>query len=149
MVNLEITKKDLACAEDYNKSLEILYDKVKGFKHDFNNIVSTLDGYIETNDMTGLKEYFEDVKKDCKITNNLSIINPRIINDPGIYSLLNNKYFKATSLGISFDIEFFLNLSNLKINKYHFSRILGILIDNAIEEAEKSNQNLVRQTIIN
>ena len=50
MVNLEITKKDLACAEDYNKSLEILYDKVKGFKHDFNNIVSTLDGYIENYD---------------------------------------------------------------------------------------------------
>ena len=32
-------------------------------------------------------------KKDCKITNNLSIINPRIVNNPGIYSLLNNKYF--------------------------------------------------------
>ncbi len=149
MIKLSNTKRDLQIAEEYNKSLEILYDKVKGFKHDFNNIVSTLDGYIENNDMNGLKEYFEDVKKDCKITNNLSIINPRIINDPGIYSLLNNKYFKATSLGISFDIEFFLNLSNLKINKYHFSRILGILIDNAIEEAEKCTQKVVRISFIN
>ncbi len=149
MIKLSNTKRDLQIAEEYNKSLEILYDKVKGFKHDFNNIVSTLDGYIENNDMNGLKEYFEDVKKDCKITNNLSLINPRIINDPGIYSLLNNKYFKATSLGISFDIEFFLNLSNLKINKYHFSRILGILIDNAIEEAEKCTQKVVRISFIN
>lgn len=149
MIKLANTKKDLACAEEYNESLEILYDKVKGFKHDFNNIVSTLDGYIENNDMNGLKEYFEEVKKDCKITNNLSIINPRIINDPGIYSLLNNKYFKATSLGISFDIEFFLNLSDLKINMYHLSRILGILIDNAIEEAEKCNEKIVRISFIN
>lgn len=149
MIKLANTKKDLACAEEYNESLEILYDKVKGFKHDFNNIVSTLDGYIENNDMNGLKEYFEEVKKDCKITNNLSIINPRIINNPGIYSLLNNKYFKAASLGITFDIEFFLNLSDLKINMYHLSRILGILIDNAIEEAEKCNEKIVRISFIN
>ncbi len=148
MVKLSNTKKDLQIAEEYNKSLEILYDKVKGFKHDFNNIVSTLDGYIENNDMIGLKDYFEEVKKDCKITNNLSIINPRIINNPGIYSLLNNKYFKAANLGITFDIEFFLNLSDLKINMYHLSRILGILIDNAIEEAEKCNEKLVRISFI-
>lgn len=148
MIKLANTKKDLACAEEYNESLEILYDKVKGFKHDFNNIVSTLDGYIENNDMNGLKDYFEEVKKDCKITNNLSVINPRIINNPGIYSLLNNKYFKAANLGITFDIEFFLNLSDLQINMYHFSRILGILIDNAIEEAEKCNEKVVRISFI-
>lgn len=149
IIKLANTKRDLQNAEEYNKSLEILYDKVKGFKHDFGNIVSTLDGYIENDDTVGLKEYFEEVKKDCRITNNLSIINPRIINNPGIYSLLNNKYFRATNLGITFDIEFFLNFSNLNINMYHLSRILGILIDNAIEEAEKCNEKIVRVSFIN
>ena len=144
MIKLATTKRDLETAEEYNKSLEILYDKVKGFKHDFGNIVSTLDGYIQNNDMNGLKDYFEGVKKDCKITNNLSILNPRIINNPGIYSLLNNKYFKATNNGISFEIDFFLDLNQLKINIYEFSRILGILIDNAIEEAEKCEEKIVK-----
>lgn len=144
MVKLATARRELASAEEYNKSLEILYDKVKGFKHDFENIVSTLDGYIEDNDMPGLKEYFDGIKKDCKITNNLSIINPRVINNPGIYSLLNNKYFRATSSGITFDIEFFLDLNSLKINMYKFSRILGILLDNAIEEAEKCDEKIVK-----
>ncbi len=148
MIKLADAKKDLACAEEYNQSLEILYDKVKGFKHDFDNIVSSLDGYIENNDMIGLKNYFNEFKKDCKLTNNLSIINPRIINNPGIYSLLNNKYFKATNLGISFEIEFFLNLNELDINMYQFSRILGILLDNAIEEAEKCSEKIVRISFI-
>lgn len=148
MIKLANTRKDLECAEDYNKSLEILYDKVKGFKHDFDNIVSTLDGFIENNDMSGLKDYFDDVKKDCEITNNLAILNPRIINNPGIYSLLNNKYFKATNLGITFDIEYFLDLNAIDINLYEFSRILGILIDNAIEEAEKSEEKIVKITFI-
>jgi len=148
MLKLANTKKDLESAEEYNKSLEILYDNVKGFKHDFDNIVSTLDGFIQNNDINGLKDYFEDVKKDCKITNNLAILNPRIINNPGIYSLLNNKYFKAVNSGVTFEIDFFLDLNNLKINTYEFSRMLGILIDNAIEEAEKCDEKIVKITFI-
>ena len=148
IINLTITRKDLECAEEYNKSLEILYDEVKGFKHDFNNIVYYLDGYIENDDMNGLKEYFNEMKKDCKITNNLSLLNPRIINNPGIYSLLNNKYFEATNSGITFDIEFFLNLDSLKVNMYQFSRILGILIDNAIEATEKCDEKIIKISFI-
>lgn len=148
MIKLANTRRDLESAEEYNKSLEILYDKVKGFKHDFDNIVSTLDGYIENNDITGLKEYFYEVKKDCKVTNNLSIINPRTINNPGIYSLLNNKYFKANSLGINFEFEYFLDLNKVDVNLYKLSRILGILIDNAIEEAEKCTDKIVKLSFI-
>ena len=148
IIKLANTRRDLESAEEYNKSLEILYDNVKGFKHDFDNIVSTLDGFIENNDMNGLKDYFEEVKKDCKITNNLAILNPRIINNPGIYSLLNSKYFKATNSGITFDIDFFLDWNKLKINTYEFSRIIGILIDNAIEEAEKCEDKIVKISCI-
>ena len=148
IIKLANTRRDLRSAEDYNKSLEIMYDEVKGFKHDFGNIVSTLDGFIENNDINGLKNYFAEVKKDCKITNNLSILNPRVINNPGIYSLLNNKYFKATNLGITFDIEYFLDLNNVDVNLYQLSRILGILIDNAIEEAQKCEDKIVKLSFI-
>lgn len=148
MLELAITRKDLAYAEECNKSLEILYDKVRGFKHDFDNIVSSLNGYIEDNDMEGLKKYFNEVKKDCKITDDLSLINPHIINNPGIYSLLNNEYFKAYQLGIAFDIEFFIDFNSLNINIYKFSRMLGILIDNAIEAAEKCDEKIVQISFI-
>lgn len=148
MIKLSIARKDLQSAEEYNKSLEILYDEVKGFKHDFDNIISTLDGFIENNDMSDLRNYFNEIKKDCKITNNLSVLNPRIINNPGIYSLLNNKYFKASSLGVSFDIEYFLDFNTLDVNLYQLSRILGVLIDNAIEESEKCEDKIVKLSFI-
>lgn len=144
VITLETTKKSLQSAEEYNKSLTILYDEVKGFNHDFKNIVSAIDGYICTNNIDGLKKYIDEVKEDCKLTNNLSILNPRIINEPGIYSLLNNKYFKATNAGIKFDLEFFLDLTSLKVNNYKFSRVIGILLDNAIEEAEKCDEKIIR-----
>ena len=81
--------------------------------------------------------------EDCKITNNLSLVNPHIISNPGIYSLLNNKYFKAASLGITFELDFFINLDSLNVNMYKFSRAIGILLDNAIEEAEKCDEKIV------
>ena len=148
IIKLANTKRDLACAEEYNQSLEILYDKVKGYKHDFDNIVSALGGYIENDDMNGLKKYFNEIKKDCKITNNLSILNPRIISNPGVYSLLNNKYFKATNSGVTFEIEFFLNLDTLEVNMFKFSRAICVLLDNAIEEAEKCNDKIVKISFI-
>lgn len=148
VLELTITRKDLAYAEECNKSLKILYDKVKGFKHDFDSIVSSLNGYIEQNDMNGLKQYFSEVKKDCKIADDLALINPRTINNPGIYSLLNNEYAKASALGINFELEFFLNLNELEINIYFFSRILGVLLDNTIEAAENSKEKFVKISFI-
>ena len=147
-IMLSITQKNLEYAEEYNKSLQILYDKVSGFKHDFENIMFYINGYVNTNDMEGLKEYFKDVNIDYKIAKNLSIINPKIINDLGLYSLLINKFFKAEDLGISFDIEFLLNPNNLSINMYIFSRILGILIDNAIEASEKCDSKIIKLSFI-
>ena len=144
VISLETTKQNLQIAEEYNKSLTILYDEVKGFNHDFKNIVSTIDGYVENVDISGLKQYIGEVKEDCRITNNLSILNPRTINNPGIYSLLNNKYFKATNSGIKFELDFFLDLNTLQVNNYKFSRILGVLLDNAIEEAEKCDEKIIK-----
>ena len=148
IIKLATTEKRLTTAEEYNKSLKILYDTVNGFKHDFNSILSSINGYIDENDMDGLKLYFTDVKQDFEIANNLSLLNPNIINNPAIYSLLNNEYFKATQLKLNFEIEFFLDINSLDINIYIFSRILGILIDNAIEAAEKSKDKIIKLSFI-
>lgn len=144
VVKLSITKKSLQSAEDYNKSLEQLYGKVKGFKHDFESMVFTLGGYLDNNDLAGAKSYFEDMKKDCKFTSNLSVLNPKIINNPGIYSLLNNLYTKAVKQDIDISIKSFLDLSDLKVNAYEFSRILGILIDNAIEASAICDEKIIK-----
>ena len=58
ITKLTATTKELETSEAYNKSITALYDNVKGFKHDFDNIVSAIGGYVETNDMEGLKEYY-------------------------------------------------------------------------------------------
>ena len=143
VTKLTTTTRELRTAEEYNRSITVLYDDVKGFKHDFNNIVSSIGGYIDTNDMEGLKEYFLPLREDCQRTNNIAMLNPNIINNPAIYSLLSSKYHKADGLGIKINFEFFVDLNEFEINSYEFSRILGILLDNAIEAASECKKKVI------
>lgn len=82
VTKLFVTTKKLESVEEYNKTLHILHDSVRGFKHDFDNIVTTIGGYIKTNDMDGLKKYYIQLEEDCQKVNNLYLLNPEIINNP-------------------------------------------------------------------
>jgi len=144
---LEIATENLEEEKLYNKTLTILYDNIRVFKHDFNNIVQAIGGYISTNNMEGLKDYHSDLLSDCQKVNNLAVLNPELINNPAVYSLLTSKYHKAEELGIKMNFEVFLDLQTLNIKTYDLSRILGILLDNAIEASNKCDEKEIYITI--
>ena len=137
------TTQKLESAEEYNRSLRILHDSVRAFKHDFDNIVTTIGGYIRTNDMNGLKDYYVQLEDDCQRVNNLYLLNPEIINNDGIYNLLTKKYQEADSKDIKVNMTFLLDLSNLHMKIYEFARILGILLDNAIEASSECEKKII------
>jgi len=140
---LTLTTRKLESAESYNNSLRILHDNVRGFKHDFDNIVTTIGGYIRTNDMEGLKEYYLELEDDCQKVNTLYILNPEVVNNDGIYNLLTKKYYDAESKNIKVNITFLLDLDTLNMKIYEFARIVGILIDNAIEASEECDEKII------
>lgn len=142
-INLEITKKDLEQTQLYNKTLELLYSNTSAFKHDFSNILTAFGGYIYAKDINGIENYYKKVLDECHINNNLSTLNPKIINNPAVYNILATKYYKADELGITIKLQVFIDLNQLKLDVYDFSRILGILLDNAIEAAAQCNEKLV------
>ena len=82
VMKLTLTTRKLESAEEYNKTLHILHDNVRAFKHDFDNIVTTIGGYIRTNDMEGLKSYYLQLEDDCQDFNNLYLLNPEVVNNP-------------------------------------------------------------------
>ena len=141
--NLVTTTQKLESAEEYNKTLHILHDNVRGFKHDFDNIVTTIGGYIKTDDMEGLEKYYSQLQEDCSKVNNLYILNPDIINNPGIYNLLTTKYSEAEEKGIKVNLTFLLDLNELHMKIYEFARILGILLDNAIDAASECDEKVL------
>lgn len=143
-VNFEITKTNLEQSQLHNKTLELLYNNMRAFKHDFSNIITGFGGYIYAKDMNGLEKYYGRIIEECHINNNLSTLNPEVINNAAIYNILATKYYKADESDINIDLQVFINLNNLKMDIYDFSRILGILLDNAIEAASQCDDKTIK-----
>lgn len=144
---LQVATQDLEEEKLYNKTLNLLHDNIRGFKHDFNNIVSAIGGYVNTEDIAGLKNYYTELLKDCQKVNNLTVLSPSVINNSAIYSLLSAKYHQALEDGIQMDIDVFMDLNTLDMKIYEFTRIFGILLDNAMEASRDCDTKLVRVTI--
>ena len=142
-IKLEKTKNNLKNEIINSKILQTKYDELKSFKHDFSNIIVGIDGYIKAKDLEGLAIYYKQFFNDYTKLNSLETLNSNTINNPAIFSILSNKYLKAEKLGIRFTIECFMNFNKIKANIYIFSRVLGILLDNAIEAAEDCEEKLV------
>lgn len=140
---LYVTTQNLENAENYNETLTYLYDNVRAFKHDFDNMIFIIGGFIDKNDISGLKKYYKNLEKDCERVNNIALLNPELINNSGIYNLLTAKYKKAEENKVEIHLEFFFDFNKLKMPIYDFSRILGILLDNAIEASKDTNEKQV------
>ena len=143
---LETTSANLEETKLYNKTLEILQDNTRAFRHDFANILQGMVGYMDKNDMEGLRKYYNQLVEDVQTSNNLTTLSPKVVNNPAIYNVLASKYHKADSLGIKIHLEAFLDMNELQIKIYEFTRVLGILMDNAIEAASECEEKIINVT---
>lgn len=142
---LEITSRDLQGANLEIHSLRVLHDTVRTFKHDFDNIVNGIGGYVRNKDMDGLTKYYEQLLQDCNKTNNLYSLSPDVINHPAIYNILATKYYVADELNVQINLDIFLDLNEIEkhMRILEFTRILGILLDNAIEAAKECEEKII------
>ncbi len=144
---LKSTSMNLEEVIQHNKTLELIQDNTSAFRHDFPNILQGMAGYMDRDDMEGLKKYYSQFVEDIHVVSNLSVLSPKVINNPAVYNVLANKYYKADSLGIKINLEVFLDLNNLNMKIYEFTRVLGILMDNAIEAACECENKIINVTI--
>ena len=140
---LAITTTDLEREKETNKRLKEFQDELHSFRHDFSNILCTISGYIQVDDMAGLKQYYSEIQKDINKVNTLGSLNPEIINNPAIFILISSKYSKALEENIEMNINIFLDLNTLNMKIYEFTRILGILLDNSIEAAKECDEKII------
>ena len=145
---LEVTKRDLESAQRQIHSLKILHDTVRSFKHDFDNIVNSIGGYVVNEDIEGLKKYYNQLLEECNRTNNLYALSPSVINHPAIYYILATKYYEADKENVQIHLKVFLDLNEIekRMKIYDFTRILGILLDNAIDAAKECEKKIINVT---
>lgn len=122
----------------YTEQLENSYGIMRKFKHDYMNILSTMSGYMEENDMKGLAEYYG--KRVLPISREFTLSDTKLgqlanIKNTAFKSLLSSKFIYMIEIGIKAEIELTEPIEDLVIDCLDLSRIIGIFLDNAIEAA--------------
>ncbi|MGN1329935.1 MAG: sensor histidine kinase [Clostridia bacterium] len=144
---LKAAETQIECEKKSYDFLSNSYDCIRGFKHDFSNIMQSIGGYILNDDLDGLKKYYSSIFKECSELKKISVFNKDVLNSPPVLALIAEKYYKAKELDIEFNIEVFIDLNNLNMDIYEFTRILGIFLDNSIEAASQSAKRIINITI--
>ena len=126
----------------YILALEKNNNEIRKFKHDFNNIILGLDGYINNDnfDKEKLKKYFNSTimtfNNNIEL-NDIVIAKLNSIKVSSLKSLITNKVLVAQNNNIDVDINIQGEIHDFYTDEMQLSRILGILLDNAIDASLK------------
>ncbi len=124
--------------QEYTNQIESMYSSLRSFKHDYSNIMLSMSGYFEVNDMEGLKEYFESeiLPASRSIMKNTAHINQLMnIKTIELKSIISSKLLYAIELNINVSIEVTDEITDVPMDTLDLTRVIGIFLDNAIEAA--------------
>ncbi len=117
--------------------------------HEFKNQLMVIKGYAKMNDSKKLIDYLDSITDDAKKTHSSYLISQlNNFPDGGIKGLLYYKLSTMEDMNISYDINVGngvkRKLSSLETNMYkNITKILGVLLDNAIEASFKSKNKKI------
>lgn len=140
---LVTAEQELITERTYNKTLQNLVDGLRTFKHDYNNTLQTMYGYIQLNNMTELKKFFDQILDESKAITALDKLNPELFRNPCLFGLVTAKYEYSRQNNVTMNFEIYGDLDNINMQIYDFTRILGIFLDNAIEASAGSEKKVV------
>lgn len=123
--------------ERYTQDIENQYYELRKFRHDYQNILTSLEGYIAQEDTEGLKQYFyTNIKKHSNrmLHNEYMLEDLSNIKINGIKSIIAAKIIYAQDMGLHASFEAPDVITRIDMDTILLVRILGILLDNAIEE---------------
>ena len=152
--NNKIESTKLEQQKKYILALEKNNNEIRKFKHDFNNIILGLDGYINNDDFDKekLKKYFNSTIMNFNNNielNDIVIAKLNSIKVSSLKSLITNKVLMAQNNNIDVDINIQGEINDFHTDEMQLSRILGILLDNAIEASlELADDKKIEMNII-
>ena len=121
----------------YMSEIEQQQASIRKFKHDYQNILISLKGFIDSNDLDGLEEYYYNKIETSTQTftqHNFTLGRLSQIKIKEIKGFLAAKLVNAQNLGIDVNFEVDGEIDQLFVDSVTLVRMLGIILDNAIEE---------------
>lgn len=137
--------------ESYVASLEQINQDMRRFKHDYINILSSLRIFIDDRNYDGLHKYFYNHILEANHHEQLNQQAMMMLNNLKMNSLkglLTTKILQAQSHQVPFYIEVVEEISDIPVEPIILNRMVGIVLDNAIEAAREVEKGEVRVAFI-
>jgi two-component system sensor histidine kinase AgrC len=137
---LEQQKKEYEQLIEYTGIIEELYDNIRNQKHDFLNVLFSIKGYVDNGQIEEFKEYYRNsvLKEYAEKQPKQFVSSLNLIKHAGIKGILSYKLSHAVSLGIKVCLNIFTPIEFRVVDSLDLCRIIGILIDNAVEASCES-----------
>ncbi|MGN7760735.1 sensor histidine kinase [Paenibacillus sp. 22594] len=135
--------EQLVQLKDYAAQLEKIYDEFRGFRHDYANILLTLEDGIYREDWEQVKQVYEQTVKptgQLMRKNEYSFVKLRNLHVSEVKSILAAKIIMAQQMKIDVALEIEEPIHLIQMELISFTRILSVLLDNAIEAAAKTEK---------
>lgn len=142
----------LVSNQRYTKEVEKHYEELRRFRHEYQNVLLSLNEYIVTDDFTGLKHYYSQTLKltGKRVTQEkYALEDLSRVQDKPLKSILFNKLITAQNNGVKVRFECHKKITFLNVNKFQLLLSLGILLDNAVEATSGHHDSEIHVVLIN
>lgn len=136
---------------EYTTYLESNYNELRKFRHDYQNILTSLESFIEEDDFERLKDYYyQSIKKTQRLMqkNEFKLSEISRLEITEIKSIVISKLLHSQLVGIETDLEIKEVIDDINMDPVTLIRCLGIILDNAIEETKGNTEGFIRMAII-
>ncbi|WP_391207614.1 sensor histidine kinase [Psychrobacillus sp. L4] len=143
-INNKYERMQFFLDKQYQKDLLSFYSIIRSQRHDFNFHLTAMYGLIQNKRYDDCKVYIDGMVKDAYEINDLLPLH-----HPAIGAMLNAFKELAADKGIKINYYILDDLRNMPCSVYEMNKILGNLIQNAIDEYEypKQAQNVIEVEI--
>lgn len=135
---LALQQQEQEITREYMTQMEYLYQDMCSFRHDYKNILSTMEYYMEHKELDKLEEYFrQEILPTASSLPGQDFILGRLtqVQVAPIKSLLCSKLCSCQNKQIPFTLSIPEPVTHFPMDVLSLSQILGILLDNAMEAA--------------
>ncbi|HWP96858.1 MAG TPA: GHKL domain-containing protein [Syntrophomonadaceae bacterium] len=124
---------EMATQEALSDNIFEMVNSISGQRHDFLNHLQVMRILHQQNKQEALGDYLEEILQESSRYNEILKID-----NPILSALINAKITQAELRGIEMEVDVHSSLSGLAPTSMDIARILGNLIDNALDEVEKA-----------
>lgn len=140
IIKQEATKMEIDQQKFYNESLNSTILSLRRLKHDWNNNLAVINSMLHMNKIQELKAYLSELIQQDLVGLNTDVYN---IKNAGLFGIISSKLNEAREKGITVDFSVSGEVEDIpEIKISELCEIIGIFIDNAIEEVINGDKSI-------